>query len=50
MLEREYRIVNGYGNLKNSTFRIGHMGEVTIKQLEAMLNVLTEVILKNKKG
>ena len=46
LLERGYRIVNGYGNLKNSTFRIGHMGEVSIKQLEAMLNILTEVVLK----
>ncbi|MHA2182594.1 MAG: pyridoxal-phosphate-dependent aminotransferase family protein [Promethearchaeota archaeon] len=50
LLEKGYRIVNGYGNLKNSTFRIGHMGEVTIKQLETMLDVLTEVILKNKTG
>lgn len=48
MLERGYRIVNGYGNLKNSTFRIGHMGEVTLNQLETMLNVLTEVIKKKK--
>ncbi|MHA2281971.1 MAG: pyridoxal-phosphate-dependent aminotransferase family protein [Promethearchaeota archaeon] len=48
LLEKGYRIVNGYGNLKNSTFRIGHMGEVTLNQLEVMLNVLTEVILKNK--
>ncbi|MHA1987991.1 MAG: pyridoxal-phosphate-dependent aminotransferase family protein [Promethearchaeota archaeon] len=48
LLESGYRIVNGYGNLKNSTFRIGHMGEVTIKQLESMLNVLTEIILKSK--
>ncbi|MHA2038075.1 MAG: pyridoxal-phosphate-dependent aminotransferase family protein [Promethearchaeota archaeon] len=46
MLEKGYRIVNGYGNLRNKTFRIGHMGEVTLNQLEAMLNVLTEIILK----
>jgi aspartate aminotransferase-like enzyme len=49
LLEKGYRIVNGYGKLRNSTFRIGHMGEVTIEQLETMLNVLTEVILKSKK-
>jgi aspartate aminotransferase-like enzyme len=48
LLEKGYRIVNGYGKLRNSTFRIGHMGEVTLEQLETMLNVLTEVIKKNK--
>jgi len=42
--------VNGYGDLRNKTFRIGHMGEVTLKELEAMLNILTEVILKNRNG
>jgi len=50
MLEKRYRIVNGYGDLRNKTFRIGHMGEVTLKELEAMLNVLTEVIITKKNG
>lgn len=42
MLENGFRIVNGYGKLRNNTFRIGHMG------LEAMLKVLTDVISKLK--
>ncbi len=50
MLESGYRIVNGYGALRNSTFRIGHMGEVTVKDLEAMLKVLAEIISKYKNG
>ncbi|TFF98988.1 MAG: alanine--glyoxylate aminotransferase family protein [Promethearchaeota archaeon] len=44
MLSKGYRIVNGYGDLKNKTFRIGHMGEVSIKELENMLEDLTDVI------
>jgi aspartate aminotransferase-like enzyme len=46
MLEKGYRIVNGYGDLKGETFRIGHMGEITIKELEEMLKVLTDIISK----
>ncbi len=44
MLSKGYRIVNGYGDLANKTFRIGHMGEITIKDLEEMLETLTDVI------
>ena len=44
MLEKGYRIVNGYGSLANKTFRIGHMGEILLKDLEEMLTVLTDVI------
>ena len=44
LLEKGYRIVNGYGDLKNKTFRIGHMGEVTVKELEEMLSVLTDIV------
>ncbi|MHA2051159.1 MAG: pyridoxal-phosphate-dependent aminotransferase family protein [Promethearchaeota archaeon] len=44
LLEKGFRIVNGYGNLKNETFRIGHMGELTSNDLEEMLSVLTEIV------
>lgn len=44
MLMKGYRIVNGYGKLINKTFRIGHMGEITLKDLEKMLEMLTDVI------
>jgi aspartate aminotransferase-like enzyme len=44
MLEKGYRIVNGYGDLANKSFRIGHMGEVSLKELEEMLEDLTDVI------
>jgi len=46
MLSKGYRIVNGYGDLMGKTFRIGHMGEITLKDLEEMLEVLTDIISK----
>jgi aspartate aminotransferase-like enzyme len=44
LLEKGYRIVNGYGQLANKTFRIGHMGEIQVKELEEMLKVLSDII------
>jgi predicted phosphoserine aminotransferase len=44
LMDRGYKIVNGYGDLKNKTFRIGHMGEITLKDLQEMLEVLTDII------
>jgi aspartate aminotransferase-like enzyme len=44
LLEKGYRIVNGYGQLVNKTYRIGHMGEIELKNLEEMLKDLTEII------
>ena len=44
LLEKGYRIVNGYGQLVNKTFRIGHMGEIQLKDLEKMLKVLADII------
>ena len=48
MLSKGFRIVNGYGSLVNKTFRIGHMGEITVEQLDEMLKVLTDVITELK--
>jgi aspartate aminotransferase-like enzyme len=48
LLEKGYRIVNGYGNLVNKTFRIGHMGEIQISNLKKMLDVLSDIIAKLK--
>ena len=38
--ERGYTIGGGYGKWKTSTFRIGHMGDVDLASLEALLGVL----------
>jgi aspartate aminotransferase-like enzyme len=39
-----YTIGGGYGDWKPSTFRIGHMGEVTMRDLDALLADLDEVL------
>jgi aspartate aminotransferase-like enzyme len=44
MAERGYTIASGYGRLKESTFRIGHMGDHTVEELDALLEELTSVI------
>ncbi|MGD2061611.1 MAG: alanine--glyoxylate aminotransferase family protein [Acidimicrobiia bacterium] len=44
MFDRGWVIGGGYGKLKDSTFRIGHMGDHTLGELEELLAVLTEVM------
>jgi aspartate aminotransferase-like enzyme len=39
---RGWTIGAGYGKLKDSTIRIGHMGDHTVEGLEALLAVLAE--------
>jgi aspartate aminotransferase-like enzyme len=43
MKKRGYTLGGGYGQWKDSTFRIGHMGDMPVEALEAMLDVLAEV-------
>jgi predicted phosphoserine aminotransferase len=47
MAERGFTIASGYGKLRESTFRIGHMGDHTLDELEELLENLTEVLLGN---
>ncbi len=44
MKERGYTIATGYGKLKDSSIRIGHMGDHTVAETEALLGVLEEVL------
>ena len=44
LLNKGYRIVNGYGQLVNKTYRIGHMGEIQLKDLETLLKILKDII------
>lgn len=44
LFTRGWVIGGGYGKLKDSTFRIGHMGDHTMDELEELLSVLTEVM------
>jgi aspartate aminotransferase-like enzyme len=43
MKKRGYTLGGGYGEWKDSTFRIGHMGDVPLESLTAMLDELEEV-------
>ncbi len=44
MKERGFVIGGGYGKLKSTSFRIGHMGDHTLEELEAVLEALEEVL------
>jgi aspartate aminotransferase-like enzyme len=43
MQERGFTLGAGYGQWKERTFRIGHMGDIPVRSLEKMLDVLDEV-------
>lgn len=44
--QRGFQISNGYGDLKGKTFRIGHMADCTVDELEELLENLDEIIGK----
>jgi len=46
LLERGMRIANGYGSLKNITFRIAHMGETQMSDIDELLGVMEEYVRK----
>jgi aspartate aminotransferase-like enzyme len=48
LLERGMRIANGYGILKGKTFRIAHMGETSMVDIERLLTSLDEYLQMNK--
>jgi aspartate aminotransferase-like enzyme len=44
LLERDMRIANGYGALKGKTFRIAHMGETRMADIERLLSAMDEYL------
>ncbi|MCI0434494.1 MAG: aminotransferase class V-fold PLP-dependent enzyme [Gemmatimonadetes bacterium] len=40
---RGFVVATGYGKLKDTTFRIGHMGDHTLDELDALLEALEDV-------
>ncbi|WP_010299675.1 pyridoxal-phosphate-dependent aminotransferase family protein [Clostridium senegalense] len=42
--ERGYQISNGYGKLKDKTFRIAHMAETTPEEVKELLKVIDEIL------
>ncbi|MBI2213917.1 MAG: alanine--glyoxylate aminotransferase family protein [Acidobacteria bacterium] len=43
MKSRGFTVSGGYGRIKDDTFRIGHMGDLTLTDVETMLAALEEV-------
>lgn len=44
VFSRGWVIGGGYGKLKDTTFRIGHMGDHTMDELDELLQVLTDAV------
>ena len=44
LLERDMRIANGYGPLKGKTFRIAHMGETQMADIDRLLAAMSEYL------
>ncbi len=42
LLARDMRIANGYGALKNKTFRVAHMGELHMADVDTLLSAIDE--------
>jgi aspartate aminotransferase-like enzyme len=46
LLVHEMRIANGYGALKGKTFRIAHMGETQMADIERLLTVFDQYLAR----
>lgn len=42
--EKGYMISNGYGDLKDVTFRIAHMADTTLDEIKVLLDLIVEII------
>ncbi len=42
--EKGYEISNGYGKIKDSTFRIGHMGDLTVDDIKELIGRMDETL------
>ncbi|TFH11421.1 MAG: alanine--glyoxylate aminotransferase family protein [Candidatus Atribacteria bacterium] len=42
--EYNLRIANGYGNIKNKTFRIAHMGDTQVDEIQGLLKAIESVL------
>ncbi|HCU2820938.1 TPA: alanine--glyoxylate aminotransferase family protein [Clostridioides difficile] len=46
--ERGFQIANGYGDLKEKTFRISHMGDYTVEDVQELLDNIDDILGFNK--
>lgn len=42
--EKGYVISNGYGDLKDKTFRISHMGDYTVEDLKVLIEIINDIL------
>jgi len=42
--EKGYEISNGYGKIKDTTFRIGHMGDLTVADIKELIEKMDETL------
>ncbi len=42
--ERGYAISNGYGKIKEQTFRIAHMGDIQIEEIKELLDTIDDIL------
>lgn len=42
--ERGFAISNGYGDLKEKTFRIAHMGDITLEEIKELLENIDDIL------
>ena len=42
--EKGYMISNGYGDLKDKTFRISHMADYTLDDVNGLLNTIKDIL------
>lgn len=45
--DRGFEISNGYGDLKDKTFRIGHMADCTVEELQDLIDNLDDIIRRD---
>ena len=46
LMKKDMRIANGYGSMKGKVFRIGHMGELTLSDVDILLSAIDEFLTK----
>ena len=44
LIERGMQLGNGYGDLKNKTFRIAHMGELTMDDMRSITSSIVDIL------
>jgi aspartate aminotransferase-like enzyme len=42
--KRRFQISNGYGDLKEKTFRIAHMGDLTLDEIKELIKNINEIL------